>query len=221
MTTNIPQALADIYSKHNKYKRGEYFITMERERGPFLRDVIGKGKKVLDIGCRDGALTKYFAEGNEIMGLDIDAEALERAKKIITIETRQVDLNGDWGVSEKAYDAVVAAEVLEHVYYPHKITEKVANVLKDDGVFIGSIPHAFCMQSRIRILFGTKRHTPLQDPTHINHFTYKEFRSILEDNFQEIKIIPLVSKKFKLLSYFAPYLFAPMLLFTARTPRRK
>ncbi len=214
-------SLQKIYSEHNVNRRGKYFITMEQERGPFLRDVIGKEKKVLDIGCRDGALTKYFFEGNTVTGLDIDQEALKRAQDLIPIEVKQVDLNGDWGILEKSFDVVVAAEVLEHLYYPEKITQKAAYVLKDDGFFVGSIPFAYSVQSKIRFVLNIKRHTPLQDPTHINHFTYKEFKSILEKHFSDVEIIPIVSKKFRLLSWLFKYSFAHMFLFVARNPIRK
>ncbi len=214
-------SLQKIYSEHNANRRGKYFITMEQERGPFLRDVIGKEKKVLDIGCRDGALTKYFFEGNNVTGLDIDKEALERAQALIPIEIKQVDLNGDWGIPEKTFDVVVAAEVLEHLYYPEKITEKAAAVLKDNGFFIGSVPFAYSVQSKIRFIFNIKKHTPLQDPTHINHFTFKEFKLILEKHFADVEIIPLVSKKFRFFSLFFKYSFAHMFLFVAKNPIRK
>ncbi|QQR76791.1 methyltransferase domain-containing protein [Candidatus Nomurabacteria bacterium] len=214
-------SLQKIYSEHNINRRGKYFITMEQERGPFLRDVIEKGKDVLDIGCRDGALTKYFFEGNNVLGLDIDQEALDRAQALIPIKVRQVDLNGDWGLQAKTFDVVVAAEVLEHLYYPENITQKASFVLKDNGLFVGSVPFAYSFQSKIRFIFNIKKHTPLQDPTHINHFTYKEFRSILEKHFSDVEIIPIVSKKFWLLSWLFKYSFAHMFLFVARNPIRK
>lgn len=215
------QSLESIYTEHNKNKRGEYFITMESERGPFLRKAVGTGKRVLDIGCRDGALTKYFTEGNSVTGFDIDAGALERAKKIIPIETKQVDLNSDWGVPHKYFDVVVAAEVLEHLYYPEKITEKAAYVLDDEGIFVGSVPFAYSVQSKIRYLFGIKRHTPLQDPTHINHFTHAEFNDMLKRHFKEVEITSIVSLKFKWISFLFPYAFAHMFLFVAKYPQRK
>ncbi len=217
---NTPSPLTDIYSQHNARRRGEYFITMEKERGPFLRGIVGTNKKVLDIGCRDGALTKYFASGNEVTGLDIDMDALERAKNIIHITTHKIDLNGPWGLQPLKFDVVVAAEVLEHVYYPDVVMKKAAEVLIDNGMFVGSVPYAYSFQSKLRFLFGIKKHTPLQDPTHINHFTYKEFCLLLNSNFKDVKIIPIISNKLRFFSFFLPFSFAHMFMFIAKGPRR-
>ncbi len=49
--------IEEIYSHHHTKNRGNNCILLGDERGAFLRQRIGKGKRVLDIGCRDGALT--------------------------------------------------------------------------------------------------------------------------------------------------------------------
>src|SRR3989344_5189322 len=115
-----------VYRYHHGTRRGEGFVILSTERGDFLREKIGRGKRVLDVGCRDGALTAAFAEGNEVLGLDIDMHALETARRTLGIQVRHVDLNADWGLEAESFDAVVAAEVLEHLYYPEKVIEKIA-----------------------------------------------------------------------------------------------
>ena len=57
------------------------FSILEKERGDIFSLYIGSGKKVLDIGCRDGALTKYFVPGASVVGADIDELSLDRARK--------------------------------------------------------------------------------------------------------------------------------------------
>ncbi|MEK9153423.1 MAG: methyltransferase domain-containing protein, partial [Patescibacteria group bacterium] len=168
-------SLGELYSNHNSQERGRGFVIFGQERGCLFTKWLGQGKKILDLGCRDGALTKYYAKGNEILGCDIDQGGLEICRQEMGIETKLVDLNGDWGLSPESFDAVVAAELLEHLYYPEKVLQKIAAVLKPGGVFVGSVPHAFSLINRLRILLGKKDGTPLADPTHINHFTYGEF----------------------------------------------
>src|SRR3989344_741193 len=107
--TKIKESLEEIYTTHHRNHRGESFLLQGDVRGAFLAETIGTGKKVLDIGCRDGALTGYYAKGNEVLGLDIDREALARAEARLHIKTKHTDLHGDWKVPANSFDVVVAA----------------------------------------------------------------------------------------------------------------
>lgn len=208
------QTLENIYSTHHRNRRGESFVLQGDERGAFLKESIGKGKNVLDIGCRDGALTRYFAQGNEVLGLDIDSESLSRAEAELGIKTKHTDLHGEWDVSVGSFDVVVAAEVIEHLYYPDVVLEKIHTVLRDGGLLIGSIPNAFSLINRFRFFCGTKKGTPLSDPTHINQFSHGEFKSLLEKYFHRVELVPL--GRFSFLDKFFPGLFSFMILFKVR-----
>ena len=208
----------EIYIRHHKERKKEGKALLKNERGAFLRHAIGTGKKVLDIGCRDGALTREYSTGNKVLGVDIDPGALEEAKRNLSIDTFKMDLCGEWNLPEKNFDAVVAGEVLEHLYYPKYIIKEVCRFLSDDGIFVGSVPNAFSLANRIRLFFGMKEKTPLSDPTHINHFKYSELKSILKEGFKEVSIIPL--GKFTFLDKIFPGYFSYMLLFKASKPRR-
>ena len=48
----------------------------------FREWIVGTGKDVLDLGCRDGALTRAYIDGNEVVGVDVDREALAEAAKL-------------------------------------------------------------------------------------------------------------------------------------------
>lgn len=206
--------LSKMYSFHNAQERGRGFVIFGKERGELFAKWLGQGKKILDLGCRDGALTKYYVRGNEILGLDIDQGGLEICRQESGIETKLVDLNGDWGISSESFDAVVAAELLEHLYYPENVLKKICDVLKSGGVFVGSVPHAFSLINRLRILFGKKDGTPLADPTHINHFAYGEFEKMLKRHFKEVEIASFT--RFKLLGKIFPRYFSFLLFFRCR-----
>lgn len=208
-------SLKKIYEFHHEKEREDDFSVLKKERGVLFSKLIGKGKKVLDLGCRDGALTVYFTEGNEILGVDIDETSLRKFSKKLRVETLLMDLNGSWSkLRSKTFDVVVMAEVLEHLYYPRRVLRKVKNVQKEKGIFIGSIPNAFSLKNRMRYLIGRKKHTPLNDPTHINHFGYGELKKILEKHFKEVKIIGL--GKFKKMAKIFPTFFAYDLVFLAK-----
>lgn len=206
--------LEDIYVSHHTKRRGDGFVLLGDMRGGFLSERIGTGKEVLDIGCRDGALTSYFAKGNSVLGIDIDSEALARAAKDYGIKTQHIDLNGDWQLAQGAYDAVVAAEVVEHLYYPETVCKKAYEVLKPGGMFLGTVPNAFSLIHRARYLLKRKQSTPLMDPTHINHFVVRELKDLLEKQFTDVRIHGL--GRHSILARQFPQAFAYDLAFEAR-----
>mgnify|MGYP001590272606 CR=1 FL=1 len=210
----MKDSLEKVYQYHhtNSRKRGQ--SVLKGLRGDFLRERIGEGKHVLDIGCRDGALTSTYYKGNDVLGVDIDQEALTIVKNDLGINTKQMDLNAEWSLPEGQFDFVVAGEVVEHLYFPELVIQKVAKTLNKDGVFLGSIPNAFSLMNRLRYLFGVKEHTPLADPTHINHFSRQEFEELLNKSFSEVVIYPV--GKYAFLERFFPGLFSFVLLFEAR-----
>lgn len=183
----MSSSLESVYRSHHEKRRGEGFVLLGEARGAFLRRVVGTGKDVLDIGCRDGALTSTYMEGNRVTGLDIDSAALARAAAL-GIAARQTDLNGDWGVPDASFDAVVAAEVVEHLYYPDQVFAKIAKALRPGGVVAGTVPNAFSLANRARYLMLRKRGTPLSDPTHINQFIVAELAKLLEGHFSDVRV---------------------------------
>lgn len=206
--------LEHIYGLHHREKRGEGFVLLGEERGTFLATHIGTGKRVLDIGCRDGALTRFFHTGNSVTGVDIDAQALARAKQTLGIQTEHLDLNGPWPLPPQSFDAVVAAEVIEHLYYPDVVLGKIATVLKPGGVLLGTVPNAFSLMHRLRYVLKRKKGTPLEDPTHINHFTVAELEGVLKKHFREVTVQGF--GRFKTLARLFPQAFAFDLAFIAR-----
>lgn len=208
-----------LYQSHHA-AGGRYDLSLlKKERGDFLRTHIGQGKKVLDIGCRDGALTSTYCKGNDVLGVDIDSRALERAARVLSIKTMQFNLTEEWPLPEGAFDHVVAGEVLEHLYYPERVIERICRVLTPDGSLLGSVPNAFNLKNRLRLFLGRKRFTPLGDPTHINHFSHRELHDLLSRHFERVEVLPLGS--YRQLDRLWPGMFSFGLLFLAQTPRQR
>lgn len=210
----MTESQSNIYKEHHQTNRQIGFSIMKEERGALLEKLVGKGKKVLDIGCRDGALTKFFTPGNQVLGVDIDDTALSRTREL-GIETMKMDLHGDWvELGGRKFDVVVAGEVLEHLYHPGKIAQKAREVLTESGVFVGSVPNAFSLKNRLRYLKGSKRYTPLSDPTHINQFSASDLEIILKKVFPEVEILGL--GRYQKLADLSPNLFAFDLFFVCQ-----
>lgn len=210
--------LQDLYESHHEGRSRGGFSILEGERGSLFKQWIGTGKAVLDIGCRDGTLTAHFADGNTVIGADIDAQLLAQLPP--QIQGVHMDVYGDWHeLNGKQFDVIVAGEILEHLYHPGRVVEKAASVLAADGMFIGSVPNAFSLKNRIRFLCGTKRGTPLADPTHINQLHIADVRAMLEPHFADVYVSGLGRGGW--LARRLPGLFAFDLVFRARSPRSK
>lgn len=185
------QALEEIYRKHHERGSRYGYLYCHGARSPYLREWIGKGKRVLDLGCRDGMLTQSYAEGNEVLGVDIDQKALELIGKRLGIETKWLDLNAEWPFGKGSFDAVVACEIMEHLFFLDEFLKNVADVLRPGGIFIGSVPNAFRMRNRMKFLFGKEYEN---DPTHVRQFSAQKLRRVLETYFTEVEIVPLQGK---------------------------
>ena len=168
-------SLGDRYEEHHREYRDEGDFVFVPERIPLLVAAVGRGKRVLDLGCRSGALTRHFLEGNSVVGLDVDANALEKAAAL-GIEPVQANVEEPLPFDDGSFDAVVAGELLEHLQFPDALVAEIQRVLRPGGVLAGSVPNAFRVQSRLRFLRGN---APEDDPTHLRMFSPAALRELL------------------------------------------
>src|SRR5262249_27083177 len=155
--------LEEIYRRHHRARRPDDFVFAGPERSSVFREWVGTGKRVLDLGCRSGALTRTYAAGNEVVGVDVDRAALAEAAKL-GIETIWADVDEALPFDAAAFDVVVAGELLEHVRFPERVVAEAARVLRPRGLLVGSVPNAFRLKNRLRFLAGRR---PDTDPTHL------------------------------------------------------
>jgi cyclopropane fatty-acyl-phospholipid synthase-like methyltransferase/glycosyltransferase involved in cell wall biosynthesis len=106
------------------------------------------GNSILDVGCSSGIFPILMArEGKQVLGIDLDKSAIEKAEKIkrqeeINVQRKVQFLNvsmNDLETTNK-YDTIILSEMLEHVFYPTEILEKATTLLNNEGVIIITIP---------------------------------------------------------------------------------
>jgi SAM-dependent methyltransferase len=205
------EQLSNRYSEHNRRERGAGFVFAGPERVElFRRYVGGPGRQVLDLGCRDGALTQAYAGGNEIVGVDADREALAEAQKL-GIDTRWADLDDALPFEATTFDVVVAGELLEHLRDPRRVVSEVLRVLRPGGTFVGSVPNAYRLKNRLRFAVGRK---PENDPTHLQMFAPSDVRTLL-DGFEDVHLDLIAGRLVPLHARF----FANDIVFSGRKPR--
>ncbi|MBI5272399.1 MAG: class I SAM-dependent methyltransferase [Chlamydiia bacterium] len=146
---------------------------------------------MLDLGCRDGSLTRSFASGNQVIGVDIDRKGLQIVQKNLGIETQWLDLNSEWPFAEGKFDAIVCCEILEHLFFPHILIEHIHKSLSPGGIFIGSVPNSFRLRNRCKFFLG---HEFDKDPTHVRLFSTSKIEQMLQGRFSSIEIVPIQGK---------------------------
>jgi SAM-dependent methyltransferase len=205
------EELSERYAKHNRDERGAGFVFAGPEREAlFPRYVGGPGRRVLDLGCRDGALTQTYAAGNEVVGVDADREARAEAARL-GIETRWADLDQPLEFPDASFDAVVAGELLEHLRDPERLVAEIRRVLRPGGTFVASVPNAYRLKGRLRFLIGRP---PESDPTHLQMFSAAGVRALLA-GFDDPKLHFVAGRLVPL----HPRLFANDIVFVGRKPR--
>lgn len=181
------ERLDAVYAEHHTHYSRYGFVYAGEERGKLFTAWVGIGKRVLDLGCRDGSLTHYYAAGNTVTGVDIDQRALSLAEERLGISTIWLDLNREvLPLDDSTFDVVVAGEILEHLRDPTFVVGEVYRVLRPGGVFIGSVPNSFHWRARLAFLRGQDE----EDETHIHRFSGRKSRALL-GGFSQTELRPL------------------------------
>lgn len=202
--------LGDVYERHHRESRAGGEFVFVPERIPLLAAAVGgPGKRVLDLGCRTGAVTRHFLDGNHVVGLDVDRAALAKAAEL-GVETVVGDVEARLPFPDADFDAVVAGELLEHLRDPAALVAEATRVLRPGGVLVGSVPNAFRLKSRLLFLAGRP---PEDDPTHLQLFSPAAIRRLLA-GLDDVRLA-FVGGRFVRLQ---PRLLARDLVFSGRAP---
>jgi SAM-dependent methyltransferase len=204
------EQLDEAYRRHHLERRPDDFVFCGPERSALFREWIGRGRRVLDLGCRSGALTRAYVEGNDVVGVDVDRGALAEAAKL-GIETVWADVDEPLPLGDASFDAVVAGELLEHVRFPDRLVGEVLRLLRPGGVFVGSVPNSYRLKSRLRFLAGRPPEFA-DDPTHLRMFGEADVRRLLAP-FAEVEVRHVAGRLVPL----SPRLFANDIVFRARS----
>jgi len=172
--------LSDFYSDHHTtYNRRNQSVS-EEKRSVVFKKWMGINKKVLDLGCRDGRLTRHFIDQNEVVGLDIDKIAIEECARDLNIETKWADFSIQIPLPTSSFDVIVAGEVIEHLPCPSITVAEVSRILKPNGLFIGSVPNSYHIKNRLRVLKGNLIDN---DQTHLRAYNVMLLKHYLEKEF--------------------------------------
>lgn len=130
--------------------------------------------RLLDLGCWVGfLLLEGTVRGWTATGVEPSAWAGRYAREQHGLDVRQGDLLTA-EVPEGGFDAVVLADVLEHLPAPDEALDRVARLLAPGGVLVLVLPDA---GSRVARLLGARWWSVI--PTHVQYFTRASLRTLL------------------------------------------
>ncbi|QFR32818.1 bifunctional 2-polyprenyl-6-hydroxyphenol methylase/3-demethylubiquinol 3-O-methyltransferase UbiG [Ancylobacter sp. TS-1] len=113
--------------------------------------------KVVDVGCRDGRNAEFFKQAcgiAEMHGVDIADAPLEHARRRGIHTARWISGESPFPAEDGSFDAVIAMDVIEHIYDTEEFIRELARVTRDDGVLLVTIPNLAWWRSRLRLLVG-------------------------------------------------------------------
>jgi 2-polyprenyl-3-methyl-5-hydroxy-6-metoxy-1,4-benzoquinol methylase len=161
------------------------FNAFQQARYDWIVKIAGdiRGKKILDLGCGDGALTFLLAEqGAIITGVDNEELGIKFAQENLASQDRKHNLRYDFVLGsayelpfpEESFDLVVSCEVIEHLQYPEKMLMEARRVLRAGGKLVLSTPHRL---SEIPA-----------DSNHVREFFPKELEKIMAEYFSAVQL---------------------------------
>jgi 2-polyprenyl-3-methyl-5-hydroxy-6-metoxy-1,4-benzoquinol methylase len=135
---------------------------------------------VLEIGTGSGFLVDFLEDefpNAEITGLEFDPRLVEltqaklKRAKIVQGNAENFDF------PSAKFDIIVSLQVIEHLYHPEQMIEKVKQHLKVGGIFLLTTPNLECISAKV---MKEKWHGFRND--HVSLKNVKEWESIVNVN---------------------------------------
>lgn len=162
------------------------------QRRELLLAHVRPGRRVLDLGCGDGAFAAVLTgAGARVDAVDVAAGAVRRTRTAApAAAAAQVAEDAPLPYPEDAFELVWAGEVLEHVADVSGLLAEVRRVLRWGGVLLVTTPNL----PRLGVAWEALRGGPLErrlDPRsdHLRFFTARTLRALLaEAGFADVRV---------------------------------
>jgi 2-polyprenyl-3-methyl-5-hydroxy-6-metoxy-1,4-benzoquinol methylase len=157
--------------------------------------------RVLDVGCfcgGTGGWLKRRFPGAEVIGIECLAAAAARAResydRVIEASIETIHFEAE-GLMPGSMDAIVAADVLEHLVNPWVVLQRLRPLLTAKGALYVSLPNVRNLNVLVSLASGKWRYagSGILDVSHLRFFTRAQAIEMLTETgwrTQEIRLNP-------------------------------
>lgn len=140
-------------------------------------------KRILDLGCGEGFIGHFLKLKLHcaVTGITFNeqeaAAASSKLDSVIVQDLNSFDLDG-----LGRFDCIICSHVLEHLYKPDLLLERLRDVLEPDGVLIVALPNILFWKLRWEFLRGRFRYADsgILDRTHNRFYDWRSAQELLE-----------------------------------------
>lgn len=154
------------------------------QRLAWFSENIPPGSRVLDFGCGEGVILAGLCEKGvahpDSCGVDISENAVKKAtNRFKGLKFFNTHSDGTTNLPAGEFDAVVASEVIEHVFDTDGIFAEFHRLLRPSGRLLLSCPyHGFFKDLAVLLTGGMDRHYHDPYSSHVRYYSPNTLRLV-------------------------------------------
>jgi 2-polyprenyl-3-methyl-5-hydroxy-6-metoxy-1,4-benzoquinol methylase len=142
------------------------------------------GARVLDAGCGNGFISgEFLKRGFRVLGIDVSESGINICRREYSTGQFEVASICDPDIKRiigDEFDAIVASEVVEHLYSPAEFLDNCHSLLKKNGILALSTPYHGYLKNLLLALAG-KLDAHLQADHEGGHIKFWSRRSLTKE----------------------------------------
>lgn len=127
-----------VYERKSRYIKTKKIVSILKDTSKIQL----KKLNLLDVGCASGLISLYLSRYfKEIVGADVDKEAVKEANKLRNknLTFKLLNSDGTFPFKKDFFDVVVANQIYEHAKNTKTLMNEIYRVLKPNGIcFLGA-----------------------------------------------------------------------------------